>query len=126
MDARLAATPDFGAIGVYEFLSQAGMALLPRSSKLAAILAAPNGEELLSMLERIYDYDGPRNDLAAELHIHRTRLYHRLGRIGKLVGQDPLASSARLELHLAAQGTSLVAAAAVSRCRGSAGLGALT
>lgn len=101
VDARLAATPEFGAIGVYQFLSQAGMALLPRSSKLASILAAPNGEELLSMLERIYDYDGPRNDLAAELHIHRTSLYHRLGRIGKLVGQDPLASSVRLELHLA-------------------------
>jgi hypothetical protein len=101
VDARIAATPEFGAIGVYQFLSQAGMALLPRSSKLSAILAAPNGEELLSMLERIYDYDGPRNDLAAELHIHRTSLYHRLRRIAAIVGQDPLASSVRLELHLA-------------------------
>lgn len=101
------------------------MALLPRSSKLAAILAAPNGEELLSMLERIYDYDGPRNELAAELHIHRTSLHHRLGRIGKLVGQDPLASSVRLELHLALKARRWSSGRGFVM-QGSAGLGALT
>jgi hypothetical protein len=101
VDERLAGTPAFGDIGIYQFLSQTGTGVLPRSSKLAAIEAAPNGEELLSMLERIYDYDGPRNDLAAELHIHRTSLYHRLRRIGKIVGQDPLTSLVRLDLHVA-------------------------
>ncbi len=101
VDARLAELPEYDAIGIYQFLSQAGHAWLPRSSKINSILQAPNGEELLAMLERIYDSNKPRNDLAAELHIHRTSLYHRLRRIGKIIGADPLDSFVRLDLHMA-------------------------
>lgn len=89
----------FVSVGVYQYLAQLEGA--PASTRMSAISAAANGEELLDMLEQVYDSNGPRNELAAELHIHRTSLYHRLRRIGKVIGDDPLSSSVRLDLHLA-------------------------
>ena len=38
---------------------------------------------------------------AAALHLHRTSLYHRLGRIEERAGVDLSAGPVRLELHVA-------------------------
>jgi DNA-binding PucR family transcriptional regulator len=38
---------------------------------------------------------------AERLHLHRTSLYYRLGRIAELTGRDLADGGARLELHLA-------------------------
>lgn len=99
VDPGLPAASVYKALGIYQFLSQLDQKA--KSSRLSAIEAASNGQELLEMLERLYDSDKPRNELAAELHIHRTSLYHRLRRIGKIIGDDPLASHVRLDLHVA-------------------------
>lgn len=101
VEPNLGPEPDYESIGIYQLLSKAGEGLRVGSSNLDAILAMANGEEMLDMLERIYDFNGPRGDLAAELHIHRTSLYHRLRRIGEAIGRDPLDSFVRLDLHAA-------------------------
>jgi DNA-binding PucR family transcriptional regulator len=59
-----------------------------------------NGE-LLPVLEMLYDKDGSVAEVAQHLHLHRTSIYNRLGRIRSLIGVDPLGGQARLELHLA-------------------------
>ena len=101
VDPRIPAEADFGAIGIYQLFSHAGESIKARSSTLDAVLAMPNGQEMIGMLERIYDFNGPRGEIADELHIHRTSLYHRLRRIGEAIGQDPLDSFVRLDLHAA-------------------------
>jgi len=40
-------------------------------------------------------------EVAAELHLHRSSIYNRLAKIRSLIGADPLAGQVRLELHLA-------------------------
>ncbi|UVJ39416.1 CdaR family transcriptional regulator [Arthrobacter sp. CJ23] len=59
-----------------------------------------NGE-LLPVLELLYDSDGSVQDVAAKLHLHRSSIYNRLGRIRQLLGVDPLHGQLRLELHSA-------------------------
>jgi len=59
-----------------------------------------NGE-LLPVLELLYDNDGSVQDVAAKLHLHRSSIYNRLGRIRQLIGADPLSGAIRLELHAA-------------------------
>lgn len=57
--------------------------------------------ELLPVLELLYDNDGSVQDVAAKLHLHRSSIYNRLGRIRQLIGADPLSGAIRLELHAA-------------------------
>ncbi|MBT2513534.1 CdaR family transcriptional regulator [Arthrobacter sp. ISL-30] len=59
-----------------------------------------NGE-LLPVLELLYDSGGAVQDVAAQLHLHRSSVYNRLGRIRQLLGVDPLSGAVRLELHAA-------------------------
>lgn len=59
-----------------------------------------NGE-LLPVLELLYDNDGSVQDVAAKLHLHRSSIYNRLGRIRQLIGADPLSGAIRVELHAA-------------------------
>jgi hypothetical protein len=59
-----------------------------------------NGE-LLPVLELLYDNDSSVQDVAAKLHLHRSSIYNRLGRIRQLIGADPLSGAIRLELHAA-------------------------
>ncbi|XDV71193.1 PucR family transcriptional regulator [Paenarthrobacter sp. AMU7] len=59
-----------------------------------------NGE-LLPVLELLYDSDGSVQDVAAKLHLHRSSIYNRLGRIRQLIGADPLSGAIRVELHAA-------------------------
>ncbi|MFI9813417.1 helix-turn-helix domain-containing protein [Saccharothrix variisporea] len=72
------------------------------------LLGAPAGEvlaglspTLLSTLEAYLDSGCDARATAAALHLHRTSLYYRLGRIAEVTGRDPADGRARLELHLA-------------------------
>ncbi|NUT93273.1 MAG: helix-turn-helix domain-containing protein [Saccharothrix sp.] len=56
---------------------------------------------LLSTLEAYLDSGCDARATAEALHLHRTSLYYRLGRIAELTGRDPADGRARLELHLA-------------------------
>jgi DNA-binding PucR family transcriptional regulator len=53
------------------------------------------------MLELLYDTGGSVQNVAAELHLHRSSIYNRLAKIRSLIGADPMAGQVRLELHLA-------------------------
>ena len=102
VDAHLGALVSFRTIGVYQFLAVEGRDVSPGESTLYAELREldRNGE-LLPVLELLYDKDGSVAEVAAQLHLHRTSIYNRLGRIRALLGVDPLGGQARLELHLA-------------------------
>jgi len=58
-------------------------------------------DELIPVLELLYDNDGSVQDVARRLHLHRSSIYNRLGRIRQLLGVDPLKGMLRLELHAA-------------------------
>jgi hypothetical protein len=102
VDSQLGALVVFRGIGVYQFLAVAGRDVSPGESTLYAELREldRNGE-LLPVLELLYDKDGSVAEVAQQLHLHRTSIYNRLGRIRSLIGVDPLGGQARLELHLA-------------------------
>jgi hypothetical protein len=102
VDAQLGALVAFRSIGVYQFLAVDGRDVSSGESTLYSELREldPNGE-LLPVLEMLYDKDGSVAKVAQQLHLHRTSIYNRLGRIRSLVGVDPLGGQARLELHLA-------------------------
>jgi len=63
--------------------------------------AADRNGELLPVLELLYDSDGSVQEVAKELHLHRSSIYNRLARIRQLIGVDPLNGGVRLELHAA-------------------------
>lgn len=99
VDPALPEVSTYESVGIYQFLSQLDQKA--KSSRLSAIEASSKGHDQLELLERLYDSDKPRNELAADLHIHRTSLYHRLRSIGKIIDDDPLSSHVRLDLHVA-------------------------
>jgi len=93
---------DYRRIGVYQFLAASSRNLSPGESVYFAELQDFDGNhELLPMLELLYDTGGSVQDVAAELHLHRSSIYNRLAKIRSLIGADPLAGQVRLELHLA-------------------------
>ena len=102
VDAQLGTLVSFRAIGVYQFLAVGGRDVSPSESALFSELREfDRNRELLPVLEMLYDKDGSVAEVAEHLHLHRTSIYNRLGRIRSLLGVDPLAGHARLELHLA-------------------------
>ncbi|MCS7478581.1 PucR family transcriptional regulator [Umezawaea endophytica] len=58
-------------------------------------------EPLRTTLETYLDAGCDARVAAQRLHLHRTSLYYRLGRIAELTGRDLATGAARLELHLA-------------------------
>jgi hypothetical protein len=64
------------------------------------VLAALS-EALRVTLETYLDGGCDARAAAQRLHLHRTSLYYRLGRIEELTGRDLSSGAARLELHLA-------------------------
>ncbi|TDW29345.1 PucR family transcriptional regulator [Cryobacterium psychrophilum] len=102
VDGQLGALVSFRAIGVYQFLAVEGRDVSPGESTLFSDLRElDRNEELLPVLELLYDKDGSVAEVAEQLHLHRTSIYNRLGRIRALIGVDALGGHARLELHLA-------------------------
>ncbi|WP_394617180.1 PucR family transcriptional regulator [Lentzea sp. JNUCC 0626] len=70
------------------------------SPMLEAIRAQDSTGALARTLETIYDSPGTIQEVADLLHLHRTSLYYRIGKIREIIGSDPLVGAARLELHL--------------------------
>lgn len=102
VDGWLGAIADYRRIGVYQFLAAGSRNLSPGESVYFAELQDfDRNHELLPMLELLYDSGGSVQDVAAELHLHRSSIYNRLAKIRSLIGADPLNGQVRLELHLA-------------------------
>ena len=105
VDPQLGELVDCRATGVYQLLASAGGgagAWADAGSVYFRMLEDHdrNGE-LLPVLELLYDNDGSVQDVATKLHLHRSSIYNRLGRIRQLLGVDPLKGMVRLELHAA-------------------------
>jgi len=105
VDPQLGELVDCKATGVYQLLASAGggaSAWADSASVYFRMLEDQdrNGE-LLPVLELLYDNDGSVQDVATKLHLHRSSIYNRLGRIRQLLGVDPLKGMPRLELHAA-------------------------
>ena len=67
---------------------------------LGRLLAADRLGKLVPTLETYLDEAGDVGRTAARLHLHRTTLYYRLGKIEELAGVDLTSGQDRLTLHL--------------------------
>jgi hypothetical protein len=102
VDPQLGDVSSYAEIGVYQFLGAVGwQAPAHGSVHFAELSDADRVGELLPVLELLYDKNGSVQDVAAQLHLHRSSVYNRLARIRSLIGADPLGGMVRLELHLA-------------------------
>ena len=105
VDPQLGELVDCRATGVYQLLASAGGgagAWADAGSVYFRMLEDHDrNHELLPVLELFYDNDGSVQEVAAKLHLHRSSIYNRLGRIRQLLGVDPLKGMVRLELHAA-------------------------
>jgi len=89
-------------IGAYQFIAtHLRDDSRPVSDLYDRLRAADPSGELTATLEVYYDQGDSVTRVAERLHVHRTTLYYRLGRLKGILGVDPLSGSARLELHLA-------------------------
>jgi hypothetical protein len=105
VDPQLGELVDCRSAGVYQLLASAGGgagAWADSGSVFFRLLEDHDrNDELIPVLELLYDNDGSVQDVATRLHLHRSSIYNRLGRIRQLLGVDPLKGMARLELHAA-------------------------
>jgi DNA-binding PucR family transcriptional regulator len=96
---------DCRATGIYQLLASAGGgagAWADAGSVYFRLLEDHDrNHELLPVLELFYDNDSSVQGVADKLHLHRSSIYNRLGRIRQLLGVDPLKGMVRLELHAA-------------------------
>ncbi|MDQ0662408.1 hypothetical protein QFZ35_000906 [Arthrobacter ulcerisalmonis] len=105
VDPQLGELVDCRATGVYQLLASAGGGVGAWADSASVYFRMledhdRNGE-LIPVLELLYDNDGSVQDVAGKLHLHRSSIYNRLGRIRQLLRVDPLKGLPRLELHAA-------------------------
>lgn len=100
VDPQLGELLDCRATGVYQLLAAGSWDQLA-SVHFRTLSDRDRNAELLPVLELLYDNDGAVQDVADRLHLHRSSVYNRLGRIRSMIGADPLHGQVRLELHLA-------------------------
>lgn len=99
VDPALGELVDVRTVGAYQLMGELGS---EPSSVYADLLVEEDREgELLPVLEELYDNDGAVQAVADRLHVHRSTVYHRIARVRKLLGADPLGGRVRQELHLA-------------------------
>jgi hypothetical protein len=105
VDPQLGELVDCRSTGVYQLLASAGggAGAWADSGSVYFLMLEDHDRngELIPVLELLYDNDGSVQDVATKLHLHRSSIYNRLGRIRQLLGVDPLKGMARLELHAA-------------------------
>lgn len=105
VEPRLGELVDYRACGVYQVLASAGGGAAAWSDSGSVYFELledhDRNNELLPVLELLYDNDGSVQDVAGQLHLHRSSIYNRLGRVRQLLGVDPLKGAVRLELHAA-------------------------
>lgn len=89
----------WGTLGAYRAL----LAGPPMTDSVLAPLmqAGDSASMLIRTLETYLDLGGDAKKTAAQLHLHRTSLYYRLGRIAETLQTDLGDGLTRLELHLA-------------------------
>lgn len=87
-------------LGVYRVL-ESHPAVSVIHPGLAKVLADPASRPLIETLELYLDLAGNAEATARRLHLHRTSLYYRLGRIEALAGTSLKDGAERLSLHLA-------------------------
>ncbi|MDQ0710311.1 sugar diacid utilization regulator [Arthrobacter woluwensis] len=91
--------------GIYQFFATAAQGPMDwggaSTLNFAALEAGDKNQELRPVLEMIYDTGGTVQDVADELHLHRSTVYNRLAKVRQIIGADPLKGSVRLELHAA-------------------------
>lgn len=90
-------------LGVYRILIHLPLNELPPDAvppKLLALLDTPGGRELVHTVEVYLDEATDVRRSVAQLNIHRTSLYYRLGRFGDLTGLDLRDGGDRLAIHL--------------------------
>ncbi|MDF3144596.1 MULTISPECIES: helix-turn-helix domain-containing protein [unclassified Streptomyces] len=101
VDPELGSLAGWDDIGPYRFLARnLRRETLHQSELHDRLYAADDSGDLLHTLEVYYD-TASVNEVARRLHLHRTSLYYRLGRIKDAIGTDPLDGPTRLELHMA-------------------------
>ncbi|MEU6012252.1 helix-turn-helix domain-containing protein [Streptomyces sp. NPDC047453] len=101
VDPELSPLATWDDIGPYRFLARnLRRDTLHQSELYDRLQAADDSGDLLHTLEVYYD-SASVNQVAQRLHLHRTSLYYRLGRIKDAIGTDPADGPARLELHMA-------------------------
>lgn len=124
--AELAATaaellPEFRPVARWAELGYYGLLLrlpggdlVPEAlpTEIRILSADPRGDVLLRTVEAYLDHGAAGAAAAAELHIHRTSLYSRLGRVEELTGLDLADGRHRLRLHLGVKQAKLAAAIA--------------
>jgi len=114
-DPALAPVAAWSGIGVYRLLLGDGPGALDPgvASPALARLDGRDADMLRETLETYLDLGANVQRTAAALHLHRTSLYHRLGRIEERTGVDLASGPARLELHVALKLARLAGAPAV-------------
>ncbi|HEY8294992.1 MAG TPA: helix-turn-helix domain-containing protein [Micrococcaceae bacterium] len=100
VDPQLGELVDCRSTGVYQLLSPLA-AEAAGSIHYQRLREEDRNDELLPVLELLYDNDGGVQAVADRLHLHRSSVYNRLGRVRAVIGEDPLHGAVRLELHLA-------------------------
>ena len=99
-------------LGIYRLLAELPRdrvndeTLHPALNKLASV---PDGTMLIATLETFLDCAGDVRTAAEALFLHRSTLYHRLGRIEAIGGIDLKSGTERLDLHLCLKLAHLVA-----------------
>lgn len=102
VDGGLGPLTEYRSTGCYQFLAAGGWKVTStRSVYFAEIEEQDRNAELLPVLELLYDKNGSVQEVAEQLHLHRSSVYNRLARIRAIIGADPLSGPVRLELHLA-------------------------
>ncbi len=105
VDPQLGELVDCRATGMYQVLASAGGGAAAWADSGSVYFRAledhDRNNELLPVLELFYDNDGSVQEVATRLHLHRSSIYNRLGRIRQVLGVDPLKGKVRLELHAA-------------------------
>lgn len=105
VDPQLGELVDCRSVGVYQLLASAGGGVGAWADSGSVYFRTledhDRNNELIPVLELLYDNDGAVQDVATKLHLHRSSIYNRLGRIRQLLGVDPLKGMVRLELHAA-------------------------
>ena len=99
LDPALPPALSWGTLGAYRALLS--VRPVPEPALAPLTQAGNSASMLIRTLETYLDLGGDAQRTAAQLHLHRTSLYYRLGRIAEILQADLDDGLTRLELHLA-------------------------
>jgi sugar diacid utilization regulator len=91
---------ELGAYASLLRIPQGGLSRNALPNELLRLLEVDSDGQLRSTVHAYLDHAGSSSDAADALHIHRTTLYYRLGRVQELAGLDLAEGRTRLALHV--------------------------